>query len=326
MATAAPASPAAPRARTRPRESSATWPLGDRIGLGLCWAAGIVLGLVVLGILVFMLVKGVQFLQPELLVTRPSGEVDQGASGGFLDPIVGTFALTAVGILIAAPLGVGVALWLVEYARPRWLAQVVDSCVEVIAGVPSIVLAIFGLIVFTSPSLGFLSVTPEGAVPLGRSFLIAGIVISLVALPSVISATREALLAVPNHVREASYALGKTKATTIRYVLLPAIRPGVATGSALGIGRIVGDTAIAIILLGATLTSQGAGGVPGLSFLRGTGSTMTTYVYTNSPAGEGDAPQKAYAAAFVLLVAVVLIQLLADRLTRGNREVTAWTR
>ena len=80
--------------------------------------------------------------------------------------------------------------------------------------------------------------------------MIAGIVMSLIALPLVVGATREALLQVPNHVREASLALGKTKAATIRRVLLPVGRPGIATGTTLGMGRIVGDTAIVILLLG----------------------------------------------------------------------------
>ena len=102
---------------------------------------------------------------------------------------------------------------------------------------------------------------------------------------------RGASTSIPGHVREASYALGKTKAATIRRVLLPAIRPGIGTGAALGMGRIAGDTAIIVILLGATLQLQGADATIGpVGTLRGTGSTLTSYVYVNSPAGEGNAP------------------------------------
>ncbi len=112
----------------------------------------------------------------------------------------------------------------------------------------------------------------------------------------------------PSHVREASYALGKTKAATIRRVLLPSIRSNIGTGMALGMGRIAGDTAIIVILLGATLRmSPVEGGLPILSDLRGTGSTLTSYVYNNSPAGEGNAADKAYAAGFVLLLIVLLL-------------------
>jgi phosphate transport system permease protein len=120
-------------------------------------------------------------------------------------------------------------------------------------------------------------------------------------------------------VREASYALGKTRAATIRRVLLPAARPGIATGTALGMGRIAGDTAIVVILLGASLQLTGAGGVEPLDTLRGTGSTLTSYVFVNSPAGEGNAPEKAYAAAFVLLAIVVALNFCVDLISRRGR-------
>jgi phosphate transport system permease protein len=94
-------------------------------------------------------------------------------------------------------------------------------------------------------------------------------------------------------VREASYALGKSKSATVLRVLLPSVRPGIATGTALGMGRIIGDTAIVIILAGGTLQLEAAGSIPGLSTLQGTGSTLTTYIFENSPAGEGNAPSKA---------------------------------
>ncbi len=130
----------------------------------------------------------------------------------------------------------------------------VESGVEIVAGTPTIVLAIFGLLVFSQGAFGFLSFTAEGGAVFGRSFFIAGIMMSLIALPLIVGATREALQAIPNHVREASYALGKDKISTIRRVLLPGARKGIATGVTLGMGRIAGDTAIVVILLGASLT------------------------------------------------------------------------
>src|SRR5206468_3005016 len=145
---------------------------------------------------------------------------------------------------------------------------------------------------------GFLSQEAAGGSVFARSFFAAGAMMSLIALPLVFTSTREALQGVPRHVREASYALGKTRISTIRRVLLPSARPGIATGAALGMGRIAGDTAIVVILLGASLQLQAADGPPLLRDLKGTGSTLTSYVYNNSPAGEGNAPGKAYAAAF----------------------------
>jgi phosphate transport system permease protein len=314
--------PVAPRRRTRARDSSASWPLIDRIGLALCWAAGILLCLIAAAIVIYMFVRGTQYLSLDLITSRPEAGADQARSGGFLDPLEGTVILTVMGAALAAPLGVATAVWLTEYGRPFWLARAVESGVEIVAGTPSIVLAIFGLIVFSNQALGFLSFTAQGGAVFGRSFFAAAAMMALIALPLVVGATREALQAVPGHVREASYALGKTKAATIRRVLLPAARPGIATGTALGMGRIAGDTAIVVILLGASLQLQGAGGTPILSTLRGTGSTLTSYVYNNSPAGEGNAEQKAYAAAFVLLVVVIGLNFVVDLLGRGRRGRT----
>ncbi len=309
----------------RPRDAVGSWPLVDRLAYGLCWAAGLGLCAVAGAIVLFMLVKGIAYLRPALLFTHPSPAQSQSASGGFLDPIEGTLLLGAVGILIAAPIGVALAVWLSEYARPASLARAVESGVETIAGVPSVLLAIFGLLLFARPVLAFLSQTSAGGAVYGKSFMTAGAMMSLIALPLVVAATREALAQVPAHVREASYALGKTKARTIRKVLLPSIRPSIASGVTLGLGRIIGDTAIVVILLGATLRIEGAGGLPGLSTLRGTGGTLTSYVKYNSPAGEGNAPQKAYAAAFVLLMMVLALNLLVGALSsrRGRTKRTS---
>lgn len=315
-----------PARRTRPRESSSSWPLVDRLGLAACWAAGIFLTLTAIGIVVFMAIKGIQYLHFNLLFQHPTGAVDQSQAGGFLDPIEGTIALAILALLIAGPIGVGIAIWLSEYGRPVWLARAVESGVDIIAGVPSIVLAIFGLIVFSKSLFALLSTSSQGVAAYGRSFYIAGIMMSLIALPLLVGSTREALSAVPGHVREASYALGKSQWTTIRHVLLPSIRPGIATGIALGLGRVIGDTAIAIVLLGGTLLNQAGNGPWPFDFLQGTGSTLTTYVYNNSPVGEGNAPQKAYAAAFVLLVVILFLNFIVDRLTGGGRHVTAWSR
>ncbi len=313
--------------RTGAKESLSTWRLGDRIALVLCWAAGITLCVLAGAIVLYMLYRGIETLSPSLLVTQPVEGSDQRGEGGFLDPIIGTFVLAIIGTAIALPLGVATAVWLVEYGRPSWLARAVESGIEVVAGTPSIVLAIFGLALFSQGVFEFLSFRAEGGSVFGRSFLIAGAMMSLVALPLVFGATREALIGVPAHVREASYALGKTKWSTIRRVLLPSIRPGIATGGALGMGRIAGDTAIVVVLLGATLRSQAeASAIPGPvdDFLRGTGSTLTSYVYNNSPAGEGNAFDKAYAGAFVLLVLVIALNAAVDVIARGGKGSAQW--
>lgn len=315
----------APRAsglleRIRGNES---WSLGDRIGVGLAWAAGLLLCAIALAIVLYMLVRGLQYLSVSDIFSHPQAGLGQTA-GGFLDPILGTVVVAVLGTAVAGPLGVAIAVWLTEYARPAGLARAVESGVEIVAGTPSIVLAIFGLLIFQQSFFSFLSPTGEGATPLGRSFLIAGGMMSLIALPLVVGATREALGSIPRHVREASYALGKDRASTIRRVLLPASRRGIGTGITLGMGRIIGDTAIVFILLGATLRFEPNGGIPGFDLLTGNGSTLTTFVYNNSPAGEGGSPEKAYAAAFVLLAIVLALNFAVDMITRGRGK--SWTR
>jgi phosphate transport system permease protein len=310
----------APRRKSKKYESIATWRWSDRIAYVLCWAAGLSLCLIAGAIVVYMAARGLQYLHPNLLWTHPSGEVDQSHSGGFLDPILGTILLTIIGIAIATPVAVSAAIWVVEYGRPSWLARTVESAIEIVAGTPDIVLAIFGLALFQHGLFGWMSFTAEGGAVFGRSFLTAGTMMSLIALPMVFGATREGLQSIPRHVREASYGLGKTRIATIRRVLLPAVRPNISTGAALGMGRIAGDTAIVVILLGATLHIEREGSLPGVDVLKGTGSTLTSYVYNNSPAGEGNAPEKAYAAAFVLLLLVVALNFAVDLIARRGAK------
>jgi phosphate transport system permease protein len=304
------------------RQGTASWPLVDRLAYWLCWATGLGLCLVAVAIVLYMLIKGISLLNLNLFVTSPAPSLNQAQSGGFLDPIIGTLIVTAIGTVIAAPLGVAIATWLSEYARPGWLARALESSVEMLAGAPSVVLAIFGLLIFSQGFLGFLSQHAATGGVLGQSFFNAGIVMSALALPLVVASTRESLEQLPNRLREASYALGKTRAQTIRRVLLPAIRPGIASGIVLGMGRIIGDTAIITILLGATLRNEAVGGAPLIGSLRGTGSTLTSYVYNNSPAGEGNSHEKAYVAAFVLLMMVLLLNALVTRLTQGGAFTT----
>jgi phosphate transport system permease protein len=320
MAAEALARPPAPQASIPRRSSIASWPLADRAGYVLCWVTGVGLCLLALGIVAYMLVKGVAYLKLSQFVQSPSPSLHQTQSGGFSDPILGTLLVTGIGTLLAAPTGVALAAWLSEYARPAWLARTVESALEMMAGVPSVVLAIFGLLVFSEGFIGFLSEKAFNGTVTGQSFITAGAVMSFLALPLIVASTREGLAQLPDRLREASYALGKTRATTIRRVLLPAVRPNIASGVVLGMGRIVGDTAIITLILGATLKNEAADGTPVLGALRGTGSTLTSYVYNNSPAGEGNSHEKAYAAAFVLLMIVLALNALVTVLTGGRRE------
>lgn len=306
--------------RLGPADSSGSWRWTDRVGLGFAWFLGLLFCAITAAIVIFLFVEGIRYLRPDLIYTDPKVGFNQSQTGGFLGPLIGTFVVACIAIAIAGPVGVGVAVWLTEYGRPAGLARVVESTVEMLAGAPSVVLALFGILLFESPVLGFLSETNNHVV-FGKSFFAAGAMLSLVALPLVVSTVREGLQAIPNHVREASYAVGKTKSATIRRVLLPAARPSVITGNMLGIGHVIGDTAIIVLLLGDTQILQGVGHAPLLSTLRGTGSTLTSYVFDNAPTGDLNQPNKAYAAAFVLLLIVLALNVIVDVFGRRAKDL-----
>jgi phosphate transport system permease protein len=305
-----------------------SWRLLDRAIFIAAWGAGLGLCLVTGAIVAYMAVRGFQYLRPELLVTRPQEGANQEGAGGFLDPLIGTAVLTAIGLAIALPLGVCSAVWIVEYGHGgrarQLLARVVESAIEIVAGTPDVVIAIFGLAVFELSFMGaFSSKSPSGVV-IGRSFIAAGAMMSLIALPPLYAATRDGLQGVPAHMREAAFALGKTRIATIRRVLLPSVRSNIATGVTLGISRIVGDTAIVLLLLAESSRNEAAGSLPVLGFLRGTGSTLTSFVYDNSPAGEGRSADKAYAAAFVLLLFILALNWIVARVSRAHARNTGF--
>jgi phosphate transport system permease protein len=299
------------------------WRIRDRVGLGFAWGLGLLFCAITAAIVIYLLIQGIKYVQPSLLVTHPKVGYTESQTGGFLDPLLGTLIVALLAMAIAIPVGTAMAVWLTEYGRPAALARIADSTVEMLAGAPSIVLALFGTLIFESGALGFLSQV-NGGVVFGRSFFAAGAMLSLIALPLVVSAVREGLNAIPAHVREASYAVGKTKIATTRRVLLPAARPSLITGSMLGVGRVIGDTAIILVLLGATLNLQGVGSTPLLSTLRGTGGTLTSYIFDTAPTGELNQPHKAFAAAFVLLIIVLVLNAGVD-VFAGRAKEHRWT-
>ena len=325
MSTFTPPSQTPMRSGPGRRSSPLSWRWGDRLALAFAWMAGLGLCLIAAAIVVYMGYRGLEYLRPKLLFSRPAVGKSQSETGGFLDPLLGTMLLTAIGVLLSIPLAVGSALWIAEYGRPTWLARVVESSIEIVAGTPDIVIALFGLAIFQLRLLAPFSYTAEGGGVYGKSFIAAGAMMSLIALPPLFTATRDGLQAVPSHMREAAYALGKTRIATIRRVLLPSVRTNIATGVTLGVSRIIGDTAIVVLLVGETLRFDPQGSVPGVGLLRGTGSSLTSYIYENSPAGEGAAPQKAYAAAFVLLIFVLVLNLVVDRIGRSQSDALGLT-
>ena len=159
---------------------------------------------------------------------------------GIQSPLVGTIYLMLLVALITVPIGVGAALYLEEYAdRQRWYNRAIELNIQNLAAVPSIVYGILGL--------AFLV---RGPIGLGRALLAGALTLSLLVLPIVIIASREAIRAVPPSIREGSLALGATRWQTIWRQVLPAAIPGIATGSILALSRAIGETA-PLILIGA---------------------------------------------------------------------------
>jgi phosphate transport system permease protein len=299
--------------------------LSDRVGVLLAWATGLALCATIATIVGWLAYNGLGNVSWDFLTSSPApGSLQSGVSGGILDPLVGSLFVVVIGILFAFPLGVGTAIFLAEYRRPLWFARIVDVTVDMIFGVPSVVFAMFGLAVFGASYLVFLSgeVSTSGQAT-AVSFIVSGLMLALIAFPPIVRATESAIRTVPNHQREAAYALGKGKLTTVRRIVVPGARSGIITGVMLGVGRIVGDTAIAIILLGGTVLEPMAHGWwhPDqiTSTLRGSGSTLTTYILYSSPAGEGNTAGKAYGAALVLMVLILVVNGLVRLVGRKGR-------
>lgn len=201
---------------------------GEKIITLLIRAIGLTTILPVIYILGYIVVKGIPALSLNFLTQMPE---DGMRAGGIFPSIVGTLLLTMITIIFAVPFGVFTGVYLVEYSRDNWIRRVVNLTIVNLAGIPSIVYGLFGLALFVI-GLGFGSAIISGALTL-----------AIMCLPVIITATREALLALPNDLREASLALGATKWETTYKVILPAASPGILTGIILSVSRAAGETA-----------------------------------------------------------------------------------
>src|SRR5262249_47910863 len=120
------------------RSSPLTWRLRDQLVLVSAWIAGLMLCVIAGAIVIYIGYRALQYLRPGLLFSRPQAATSQAGSGGFLDPLLGTMIVTVIGIALAYPLGIASAVWISEYGRPTWLARIVESSIEIVAGTPDI--------------------------------------------------------------------------------------------------------------------------------------------------------------------------------------------
>ena len=185
-------------------------------------------------IIFWLFVKGYSALSWDFLLMDP---IQGMTAGGIFPTIVGTFWLVIISVLVACPMGVIAAIYLSEYAKDNKLTRVIRLAILNLAGVPSIVHALFGLGAFVL------------FMKMGTSILAASLTLAVMNLPVIITSTLESLKAVPHSYREASWNVGASKLQTIRYIVLPNSIPGILTGVVFSVGRSAGETA-AILFTG----------------------------------------------------------------------------
>lgn len=254
----------------------------------LCAAVSVIL---LVGIIGYVLYKGIGSINPEFLTTVTS--VLHGTVG-IAGNIVNTIYIILITMIIATPIGVGSAVYLNEYAKPGKLVTVIEFATETLSGIPSIIFGLFGMMFF-GQTLG-----------LGYSLLTGSLTLILMVLPLITRNTQEALKTVPDSYRNGAIGLGAGKWHMIRTILLPSAMPGIITGVILAIGRIVGESAALLFTAG-----SGKALINGLNDIfpkmHRSGGTMTVQLYL-SATSEGDF-DTAFGIAVTLLVIVFLINL-----------------
>lgn len=254
----------------------------------ICAAVAVVL---LVGIIGYVLAKGLKSVNIEFLTTVTS--VLHGTVG-IAGNIVNTIYIIVITMLIATPIGVGSAVYLNEYAKPGRLVTIIEFATETLSGIPSIIFGLFGMMFF-GQTMG-----------LGYSLLTGSLTLILMVLPLITRNTQEALKTVPDSYRNGAIGLGAGKWHTIRTILLPSAMPGIITGVILAVGRIVGESAALLFTAG-----SGKALINGLSNLFPkmfqSGGSMTVQLYL-SATSEGDF-DTAFGIAVTLLVIVFLINL-----------------
>jgi phosphate transport system permease protein len=249
------------------------------------WMLTSVTVLILFFIIFFVLKNGLPAITFNFLTRNP---VEMGKAGGIFSTIIGTVALTLLAILIAAPLGIGSAIYLTEYTRETWVTRVIRFGSECLAGIPSIIFGLFGFILFVT-KLGF-----------GWSLLSGGLTLAFMILPTIIRTSEEAIKSVPYAYREVSFSLGSTKWQTVTRVVLPSALPGIATGIILSVGRSIGETAAVIFTAGSSLRLP--------TSLFSSSRTMSVHFYIL--AREGISMANAYGTAAILIIAILAINLI----------------
>lgn len=250
---------------------------------------------VIIFLLAYILIKGIPHITPELFAWEYNSE-----NVSLMPALVNTILMTLVSLVIAAPLGIFSAIYLVEYAkRGNKVVEVIRITAETLSGIPSIVYGLFGYLLFV--------------IACGWSYSILGgaVTLAIMILPLIMRTTEEALKSVPDSFREGSFGLGAGKLRTIFRIVLPSAVPGILSGVILAVGRIVGETAALMYTAGTVA------GVP--ENLMGSGRTLSVHMYVLS--SEALYMNQSHATAVVLLVVVLAINgisgLIAKKVSKA---------
>ena len=248
-------------------------------------------------VIIYILLKGVPHLTADLFAWKYNSD-----NVSLLPALVNTVYMAVISLVIAVPIGIGSAIYLVEYAgRGNKFVEIIRITAETLSGIPSIVYGLFGSLFFVK----FMEI--------GLSMLSGALTLSIMILPLIMRSSEEALLAVPMSYREGSFGLGAGKLRTVFKIVLPSAIPGILSGVILGIGRIVGESA-ALIFTAGTVAEVAT------SVFDST-RTLSVHMYTIS--GEGLYINQTYATAVVLLVLVIIINAISELIAKkigGSNE------
>lgn len=246
--------------------------------------------LILLFMIGYILVKGVPFLSRDLFSLNYTSE-----NCSVIPALVNTLSMVLIALLIACPLGIGSAIYLVEYAgKGNRFVKIVRMTTEILTGIPSIIYGLFGMLLFVE------------FFKWGYSLIAGASTVAIMILPTIMRTTEETLISVPDSFREGSFGLGAGKFRTVCKIILPSAIPGILSGIILATGRVVGETA-AVIYTAGTVAQ-----IPQNLF--GSGRTLAIHMYVLS--SEGLHTNQAFATAVVLLVMVIGINALASLLAR----------
>ncbi len=270
--------------------------IGSKILKGIVVLSAVLTFAVLISLIVYILVNGIPHIKPSLF------ELEYNTENVSLMPaLINTIIITALALVIAVPVGIFSAIYLVEYAkRGNKFVDIIRITTETLSGIPSIVYGLFGMLFFVN------------ALKWKHSLMAGAFTVAIMVLPSIMRTTEEALKSVPDSYREGSFGLGAGKLRTVFRIVLPSAIPGILAGVILAIGRIVGETA-ALIYTAGTVAE-----IPDSVF--DSGRTLAVHMYNLS--NEALYMDQAYATAVVLLVVVIGINALsgfvAKKLAKGN--------